>query len=157
MYLYEDNGVVKEYDVNIKRELEDRKIWEDDQTPEGIFTIETMDTISIPNWSRWMRLDTTEVAIRNYREAYPDGAYRIEEFEQKYGPLNTDEQFRLFNEKNSRQKILRGIGIHGGGFNLYKEWTQGCVAMDDEDVIELFDLLRESDNGGIGTRVVIQD
>ena len=157
LQIIKNNALKAEYDVNIKRENMDRKVWEDDQTPEGIFYIESMDKIFDPPWSRWMRLDTAEKAHEIYKEAYPDGETRIREFEEEYGPLDNDQALRQFNEINPDQKILRGIGIHGGGFSIYHEWTNGCIAMSDEDVIELFDILGNSQSGGIGTMVVIQD
>lgn len=155
--LYKNNEVIKEYDVNIKREFEDRKKWEDDQTPEGIFSIETMDVISNPPWERWMRVDTLKKAKELYVDEYEDGNERIVEFERKSGLIDGDSAIRKFNEQNSDQKMLRGIGIHGGGFSLYRDWTNGCVAMSDEDITELFGFLSESSSGGIGTLVVIQD
>jgi len=155
--LYKDNELVKEYDVNVRRDQEDRKTWEDGQTPEGVFYIETMDKVSDPPWSRWMRLNTTEKALALYREAYADGQQRINKFEAAYGALDSDKRLRQFNERNPDQKLLRGVGIHGGGFSLYHEWVEGCVALADDGVIELFDLLEHSENNGIGTTVVIQD
>jgi len=155
--LLKNNELVKRYDVNIRREKEDRKIWEDNQTPEGIFTIETMDVITSPAWSRWMRVNTTSKAREIYQESHKDGFGRIIAFEESYGKINSDEKLRQFNEINSDQKILRGIGIHGGGFSLYRDWTEGCIALADKDVIELFDILSNSTNHGIGTEVIIQD
>lgn len=157
LQLLKNNEVIKEYDANVRREEVDRKIWEDSQTPEGIFTIETMDVVSDPPWERWMRLDTLDHSRQLYEEAYSDGAERIASFEGEYGKLDSDQQLREFNKVNSDQKILRGVGIHGGGFSIYRDWVEGCVALSDEDVAELFALLKASDNGGIGTKVVIQD
>jgi len=155
--LLKNNKIEKEYSVNIKREEMDRKIWEDDQTPEGIFYIETMNKVTDPPWSRWMRLNTVKKAHEIYKEAYNNGEELISEFEEEYGKLNTDKNLRKFNQINSKQKILRGIGIHGGGFSMYHEWTQGCIALADKDVIELFEILKQSKNKGIGTKVIIQD
>ncbi len=48
-----------------------------------------------------------------------------------------------------------GIGIHGGGVmrkiqgRENKDWTQGCIAMDDEDIDRIFSLCR------LGTPVII--
>lgn len=157
LYLYRDNEIIREYDVNIRRDEPDRQMWEDDQTPEGIFHIETMDPVSDPPWERWMRLDTTDHARNLYVTHHDDGQRRIDAFESQYGPIAGDREIRQFNQINADQKMLRGVGIHGGGFSLYHEWTVGCPAMADEDVIELFDLLKSGVNRGIGTPVVIQD
>ncbi len=157
LQLLKNNQIIKEYNVNIKREKENRKIWEDDQTPEGIFTIESMDKVTNPPWSRWMRLNTVKKSHELYKQAYTDGEVRINKFEEEHGKLNTDKALRQFNKINKDQKILRGIGIHGGGFSIYHDWTNGCVGMSDKDVIELFDILKKSLNKGIGTKVIIQD
>jgi|GEM_PF-1164775 hypothetical protein len=154
--LYQDNQIIKEYNVNIKRELPDRKIWEDDQTPEGIFKIETMDKVT-NGWSRWMRLNTLNTALPNYINNYSDGAERIMNFEKESSKIETDKAIRKFNSLNPDQKLLRGIGIHGGGFSLYNEWTWGCIAMSNKDVVELFSFLSESNNKGLNTLVIIQD
>ncbi|OJI06864.1 hypothetical protein BK004_01860 [bacterium CG10_46_32] len=155
--LFRNNELVKEYDVNVRRELEDRKVWEDGQTPEGIFYIETMDKVSDPPWSRWIRLNTMEKARALYSDAYTDGIQLINSFEAHYGALDSDKKIRQFNQLHPSQNMLRGVGIHGGGFSLYHEWVEGCVALSDENVIELFDILKDSENGGIGIKVVIQD
>ena len=155
--LFEDNEIIKEYEINIRRELADRQTWEDSQTPEGVFTIDSMNVIDDNAWKRWIRLDTFEKAKKSYIENYPDGETRIQDYESNFGKLGSDKSLRQFNEINSDQKILRGIGLHGGGFSLYTEWTLGCAAMNNEDIIELFDILKKSENGGIGTVVVVGD
>lgn len=157
LVLLKNNVIEKEYDVNIRRENIDRAVWEDSQTPEGIFTIETLDVVSDPPWERWMRLNTVEKAHQIYKENYEDGARRIANFETRYGPLDNDVALRKFNEINPDHQILRGIGIHGGGFSLYHDWTTGCIAMSDDNVTELFDILKNSPNKGVGTKVIIQD
>jgi L,D-transpeptidase-like protein len=157
LHLLKNNEIIKKYDVNIRNEKIDRKVWEDDQSPEGVFTIESMDVVTDPAWKRWMRLDTTEKAHEIYKESFADGGERIKEFEDLYGPLDNDEALREFNEINSDQKILRGIGIHGGGFSIYRDWTLGCIAMSNKDIIDLYSVLQDSENTGMGTTVVIQD
>lgn len=157
LHLFKDGTFVKKYNVNIRREMADAKVAEDDQSPEGVFMIETMDIVTDPPWERWMRLDTLEKAKGMYISAYPDGQERITSFENEYGPIKNDADIRVFNEKNPRRELLRGVGIHGGGFSINRDWTKGCVGMADKDVIELFDFLKDSPNGGIGTKVVIQD
>lgn len=156
LFLYQDNKIIKEYDVNIKRELVDRTIWEDNQTPEGIFKIETMDEVT-NGWSRWMRLDTHEKAKEIYKGNVFGGTERIRDYEKEYGEIKTDSDIRKFNSIYSSHKILRGIGIHGGGFSLYNEWTQGCIALNNEDVDELFEILKKGENKGMGVPVIIQD
>ncbi|MCD4705005.1 L,D-transpeptidase [bacterium] len=153
--LYQDNRIIKEYNVNIKRELPDREVWEDNQTPEGIFTIETINKVT-NGWARWMRLDTLNVAHPNYINNHPDGLERINNFEKKYNKIKTDADIKKFNSLNFDQKMLRGIGIHGGGFSLHQEWTWGCIAMSNKNVTELFNLLSQKKNEGLGTLVVVQ-
>lgn len=154
--LYKDNKIVKDYDVNIKRGKEDRKVWEDSQTPEGIFKIESMDIIS-NGWSRWMRLDTTKKAREIYIKNVNNGEKFINEFEEKFGQIKDYMDIREFNSIYPEHKMLSGVGIHGGGFYLFYEWTQGCVAMSNDNVDELFDLLKSGEKKGMGVPVIIQD
>jgi hypothetical protein len=154
--LFRDGESLKSYEVNVRREKEDRNIWEDDQTPEGEFQIDFMSQID-NGWERWIRLDTRKKAKRIYEENHPDGKERIAQFESQWGRITSDQDLRNFNQINPDQKMLRGIGIHGGGFSVYQDWTNGCVAMENEDVIELFRLLQETPQGGIGIPVVIGD
>jgi hypothetical protein len=46
------------------------------------------------------------------------------------------------------------ILIHGGG--SAPDWTWGCIALDDGDVIALFDHLQRSRRRGIGVPVTIR-
>lgn len=154
--LFKDNKVIKQYPVNLRNELADRRIWRDDQTPEGSFRIEDMNIVT-NGWSRWMRLNTLEKAKKIYIQSYPDGEKVIKTFEAKHGTIKTDGHIRNFNKANPRQKMLRGIGIHGGGYIPGNDWTVGCVALSDKNVIELYTILSSSKNGGIGTPVLIQD
>ncbi len=153
--LLKNNILIKQYDVNIKREKQDRSIWEDNQTPEWIFTIETMDVIQFPFWRRWMRLNTVEKAHKIYKENFWET--NIKDFEKEYWKLNSDASIRHFNKLNPGQKMLRWIGIHWGWFSIYHDWTQGCVAMSNKNIIELFDILKEWENWEAWVKVIIQD
>lgn len=155
--LLENNQVIKEYNVNLRRELEDRKTWDDNQTPEGIFHIETMDIVDDPIYIRWMRLNTLDKAKILYLKTYQDAQKHLADFEHQYGKLTSDASIKKFNSIYKDEKMLEGIGIHGGGFSLYHDWTWGCIALEDKDVIELFDLLNKSQKRGIGTTVIVQD
>jgi hypothetical protein len=148
--------VVYEYKVNVRAEKEDREVWEDDQTPEGHFFIETMERMEGHSWRRWMRLNTMEKAREIYVQAYPEGRAQIEEFERTVGKIDSDQRIRQFNLRYPRQKMLRGVGIHGG-YREGKDWTQGCVALNNHDIDQLFAYLLSQPNGGNGTEVFIKD
>lgn len=64
---------------------------------------------------------------------------------------------RALNTQPGVPLMLRRVGIHGGGFDPDRDWTLDCSALDDRDVIELYELLLDNPNGGIGTLVYIAD
>jgi len=140
LHLFSGNQIIREYQVNLRNELEDRKIWEDDQTPIGSFHIEDIAKVSNPSRCRWMRLDTLDKAKKIYKEHYPDWNQILIDYESQFWPITTDADIRKFNEKNSKQKLLRWIWVHG--WWIWKNpRTVGCVSMDDDNVMELYDLI----------------
>jgi len=155
--VYDEGVVIKTYDANVRNELEKLFYEEDFQTPEGEFLIESMDVVTNPPWKRWMRLNTLDYARKVYIEAYIDGQERLDAYEVDFGEIVIDADIREFNSVNKNQILIRGIGIHGGGFSKWKDWTKGCVALANDDVIELFDLLKDRKGGGIGVPFIIQD
>lgn len=140
LHLFSGNKTVREYEVNLRKELPDRKIWEDDQTPVGSFHIEDMAKVNSPNRCRWMRLDTLHKAKQIYEESYTNWKKVLSNYESTFGSIKTDADIRKFNDKNPKQKLLRWIWVHGGGI-WKRPWTIGCVSMDDDNVMELYDLI----------------
>ncbi|RPJ04966.1 MAG: murein L,D-transpeptidase, partial [Spirochaetaceae bacterium] len=78
-------------------------------------------------------------------------------FENRNGKIENDADIRIFNEKNPDSPMLRGFGIHGGGYYPDNDWTLGCIAMRDSEVVELYDYLKNNPENGLGTLVIIMD
>ncbi|MBN2086389.1 MAG: L,D-transpeptidase [Anaerolineales bacterium] len=131
-----------------------RKTWEDELTPEGIFMIASMQYESRFG-PRQMLLETTAQSLADYELQYgADGRRRLEAWSEGHGPLDTIWEVYAFNEGNPGYPIWNDILIHGGGSD--RDWTWGCIALDDADVIELFEILRGSRAGGLGVAVEIR-
>lgn len=113
------------------RPLEDKKMSGDRCTPEGWFTIQTKNPSS--KYHKFLRLD------------YPNDS--------------TIARFTALKAKGvlpASAKIGGDIGIHGiwkGGDDMIEMgvcWTDGCIALKNKDVEELYSLV------GVGTRVYIR-
>ncbi|MBN1411223.1 MAG: L,D-transpeptidase, partial [Spirochaetales bacterium] len=92
-----------------------------------------------------------------FRKEFKDGSAILDDYEKKYGIITCDADIRIFNERNPSTPLLRGFGIHGGGYIPGFDWTIGCPAMANDDVIDLYNLIRQNPDSGIGTEVIIQD
>lgn len=113
----------------------------DGGTPEGRFYICEMlrDPKKAKYGTRSMRLSypNIEDARRGLRD-------RLINYDTYKGILKNIYQGRM----PGQATVLGGsIRIHGGGNS--RDWTLGCVAMDDEDIVEVFDMV------GVGTRVEV--
>ncbi len=134
--------------------LEPRRTWEGALTPEGEFLIASMQYSSVFG-PRQMLLDTTQQSLADYIEQYQEaGQERLAAWEAKHGPLDTIWEVYDFNEVNRQYPIWNDILIHGGGSD--RDWTLGCIALDNEDLVQLFDLLHRSEHGGLGIVVEIR-
>jgi murein L,D-transpeptidase YafK len=111
--------------------LEDKKMEGDRLTPEGIFHI--VRKRPHEKWSRFLSLD------------YP-----------------TQESLQKFRERKMRGEVPQnaspggGVGIHGTWphdefmIDRYKNWTNGCIALKNEDVQDIYQYLK------VGTQVTIR-
>jgi hypothetical protein len=134
--------------------MDPRLIWADELTPEGSYLIASMQYRSRFG-PRQMLLDTTKQSLDDYYAQYGDeGRERIAAWEVQHGPLDTIWEVYDLNQANHEFPIWNDILIHGGGSD--RDWTWGCVALDDRDVVELFDILKQSTEGGLGVRVEIR-
>ncbi len=157
MQLVQENAVIREYNVNLLNELPDRLLENDEQTPEGVFKVYQLAVVTDPPWSRWIAFDTTEKAKTIFKNEYKNGSTILSNYVKKYGRVSKDEDIRIFNFRNPETPMLRGFGIHGGGYHPNNDWTIGCPALDDEDVVELYKYLKRNPQNGMGTKVFIQD
>lgn len=111
--------------------LADKKMEGDRNTPEGTFHIAGKRPHQ--KWSRFLGLD------------YP-----------------TQESLQKFNERKQRGEIPKsarpggGVGIHGTWprdefmIDRYNNWTNGCIALKNEDVQEVYNYIK------VGTQVTIR-
>jgi len=153
--VFRDNKFVKTFPVAIsKHGLNPRRIWEDELTPEGSYLIASMQYASRFG-PRQMLLDTTNQSLADYAVQYGHlGQQRIVAWERQHDPLDTIWEVYDFNQENVEIPIWNDILIHGGG--SMSDWTWGCIALEDSDLVELFDLLKQSARGGLGVEVEIQ-
>lgn len=153
--VFHDDEIVSTFEIAISRHGTDpRRIWADELTPEGSYLIASMQYQS-QFGPRQMLLDTTQQSLRDYYIQYgSSGSQRIAEWELQHEPLDTIWEVYDFNQENPQFPIWNDILIHGGGSD--SDWTWGCIALDDQDVIELFDILKQSIHGGVGVEVEIQ-
>jgi murein L,D-transpeptidase YafK len=130
--VYDDKGWYATYPVVFgNNSLADKKMQGDKNTPEGTFHIASKRVHE--KWCRFMAID------------YPNAESR-----------------RKFNERKQRGEIPSNaniggsIGIHGTWphddimIDRYKNWTEGCISMKNEDVKEVYTFTNS------GTRVTIK-
>lgn len=153
--VFHNAEIVKTFRVAISRHgVPSRRIWADELTPEGSYLIASMQYESRFG-PRQMLLDTTQQSLSDYDVQYGDaGQQRVAAWELRHGPLDTIWEVYDFNQENLEFPIWNDILIHGGGSD--SDWTWGCVALDDQDVIELFNILKQSTTGGLGVEVEIR-
>lgn len=130
--VYDDKGWYATYPVVFgNSSLSDKKMQGDKNTPEGNFRI--INKRVHEKWCRYMGLD------------YP-----------------TRESIEKFNQRKQRGEIPAGasigggIGIHGTWphddymIDRYKNWTEGCISLKNDDVKEIYGY------AGVGTQVTIR-
>jgi murein L,D-transpeptidase YafK len=136
--VYRDGEVIHRYRVGLGFRPQGAKRWEGDgRTPEGRYVVAMKNPRSRYFLSLGLNYPTPDDAARGYREGRIDWEeYRAIKFafnDGKVPPWNTDLGGEIF------------IHGHGGG----RDWTKGCIALDDADMRELYDLVN------IGTPVTI--
>src|SRR4051812_31170781 len=132
LYVYDAEGWFATYPVVFgNASLDDKKVEGDRNTPEGTFRI--VNKRIHDKWDRYMGLD------------YP-----------------TRESLEKFNERKRRGEIPAnatpggGIGIHGTWphedfvIDRYKNWTNGCISLKNEDIEDLYSYVP------IGTPITIR-
>lgn len=145
--LFLDDTWLKSYHIELgDGGLDDKAVAGDHRTPEGSFYICQKAVLDPPQelyGTRWMRL-----SYPNYEDAYRG---------LKQGLINTQQYNSIISSLDKRwiplqnTKLGGGIGIHGGNSpKLGRDWTWGCIGMNDEDLEEFYDYVDAS------TKVIIK-
>jgi hypothetical protein len=152
--LYRGQEAIRTYPVAISgRGTGARHRYDDYLMPEGEFLIASMQYTSIFG-PRQMLLETTPQALADYHAQYNEAEELVQEWETQYGPLDTIWEVYDYNAAHPGREIWHDILIHGGGSE--RDWTLGCIALNNDDVLELFSLLQHSQHRGIGVPVIIE-
>jgi murein L,D-transpeptidase YafK len=128
--LHDGKKLIKTYNIGLGfTPVGDKEIKGDGKTPEGEFYIFTKNAKSRFYLSLGVSYPSVEDAERGLREKLISKKER-------------DAIVKAINEKKTplqNTKLGGEIYIHGGG--ALNDWTQGCVALANEDIKELFDAL----------------
>ena len=136
--LYADNVLLKTYKVGLGLNPVDDKKQEGDRcTPEGEFYIFTKNNKSAYYLSLGLSYPNAEDADRGLRDGLITKA--------EYGAIRAAIRKKTMPPQNT--KLGGQIYIHGHGAG--SDWTWGCVALENEDVRELYDAV------SVGTSVSI--
>lgn len=130
--VYDKDGWYATYPVVFgSKSLDDKMMEGDRKTPEGVYHIASKRPHE--KWDKMMVIDfPTAADLEKFKERKAKGLI----------PKSA--------------KIGNGIAIHGTwphddiAVDLYQNWTNGCIALKNEDVDELFDM------AAIGTQVTIK-
>lgn len=145
--LYLDGIWLKSYHIELgEGGLGDKAIAGDRKTPEGTFYICQKAVLVPPQeyfGTRWLRLSYPgyEDAERGLKQGLID--------KQQYNSIIASLDKRWIPLQNT--KLGGGVGIHGGNTpKLGRDWTWGCIGMNDGDLEEFYDYVDSS------TKVIIQ-
>ncbi len=138
LYLFEGEKLVKSYRVGLgKRPQGDKVRQGDKRTPDGIFYVCTKNPKSRFHLSLGISYPTIEDAERGLRQ----GLISKREYNQIVTAIKRG-------QRPPWNTALGGaICIHGGG--AYWDWTDGCIALNNKDIEELFKIIP------VGTPIVI--
>ncbi|MHC1739209.1 MAG: murein L,D-transpeptidase family protein [Ignavibacteriaceae bacterium] len=148
LYLYSDSILVKRYRISAGRDNYAKKEIGDNGTPVGEYRICRID--SNHKFHRYFRIDYPN--LRDIEEAYLEKSIDSDEYHKIRREL-------LDGECPTRSVVLGGdLGIHGIGKlnNIFKNlpfifnWTNGSIAMSDENIDELFRVVKN------GTKIIIK-
>ena len=139
LMLYAGSQLVRTYRVGLGfNPVSDKMEEGDGSTPEGKFYVFTRNDESKFYLSLGISYPNLEDAERGLR----DGLINREQYER------IAEAHRL--KKSPPQDTPLGGQIYIHGHGAQKDWTRGCVALDDENMKELFDAVT------VGTSVIIE-
>lgn len=139
LMLYSDNKLLRTYDIGLGfNPIPDKSKEGDGATPEGEFYIFTKNERSAYYLSLGISYPNIEDAERGLRDNLIT--------EEQYSEIVNAIERRGMPPQNTALGGL--IYIHGGG--AQRDWTKGCVALDNSNMKELFEALP------LGTKVTIE-
>ncbi|WP_457756077.1 L,D-transpeptidase family protein [Thermodesulfatator indicus] len=147
LYVYENDHIIKAYPISLGWNPEAPKTRQGDgATPEGLYFI----TEKRPSRKYGLFLAISYPNLKDINLAYWE--HRLDDEAYK-------RCLKAYFKKTPDPKcpLGFGLGIHGGGIwrlkkgKLVRDWTFGCVAMEDKDVADLYKLVKK------GTPVLIFD
>ncbi len=130
LQIYDDKSLIKTYKIALGfAPNEDKEIEGDGRTPEGEFYIFTKNE----NSKFYLSLGVSYPEIEDAKRGLKNEIITREEYEMIVEAIKQ--------KKMPPQKTKLGgeIYIHGGGNS--SDWTNGCVALDDEEMQEVFDII----------------
>jgi murein L,D-transpeptidase YafK len=137
--LLDGRKLIKTYEVSLgATPIGDKEVEGDGKTPEGEFYIFTKN----PESSFFLSLGISYPNIEDAKRGLKQNLITKEEFDQIVTAINNKEM------PLQKTKLGGEIYIHGGGCK--EDWTQGCIALDNQDMQELFDVIE------VGTIVEIK-
>ena len=120
LYLYSGDQVVKSYPVALGREPKGHKIREgDSRTPEGLYTLD------------WR--NPTSKFFRSIHVSYPNVSQQRSAREAGVNPGGAIMIHGQPNDWAERIKLTFG----------HKDWTEGCIAVENQSMLEIWDLVRD--------------
>jgi murein L,D-transpeptidase YafK len=137
--LYDGKKLIKTYPISLGAvPVGDKEIEGDGKTPEGGFYVFTKNE----NSSFYLSLGLSYPNIEDANRGLKSNLISQAEFDEIQTAINTKQM------PPQKTKLGGEIYIHGGGCDA--DWTQGCMALQNEQMKELFDVI------AVGTTVFIK-
>lgn len=139
LLVLDSDRLIKTYRMSLGFSPDGTKSVEGDgKTPEGEFYVFTKN----PNSRFHLSLGISYPSIEDAKRGLEKGLVSREEYDEISGAI-AEKRIPL-----QKTKLGGEIYIHGGGIS--GDWTEGCVALDNDEMTELFEAIP------IGTRVVVE-
>lgn len=139
LFLYSDGKLARTYHVGLGlNPTGDKERMGDHRTPEGEFYI----FVKNPKSAFYLSLGVSYPSLAHAQRGLQDGRISKAQYDQIASAI------RLKKTPPQRTRLGGDIFIHGNGAS--SDWTWGCVALENEDMKELYDVI------SVGTPVTIK-